>query len=42
VVEQRGVQVGADREIQALVKRAMPIKKGGEGLGIGQFISLLS
>jgi len=42
VVEQRGITVGTDRELQQLVKRAMPKEKGGEGLGIGQFISLLS
>jgi HK97 family phage major capsid protein len=42
VDSQRGINVGADRELQQLVKRAMPVAKGGEGLGIGQFISLLS
>jgi HK97 family phage major capsid protein len=42
VVDQRGIQVGTDRELEQLVKRAMPKAKGGEGLAIGQFISLLS
>lgn len=42
VVDSRSIQAGGDREIAYLVKRATPKAKGGDGLGIGQFISLLA